>query len=76
MFKSMPLKQFPVDLDDVWPLAYAFKQHAVRSLKNDFIQNIDYKALTQYGERGAASPIKYFISTSCLEYFIARKIDS
>lgn len=35
-------KEFPVDLDDVWMLAYAEKGVAVKALKNNFIENIDF----------------------------------
>lgn len=39
---------FPVNLDDVWPLAYS-KDKAVQTLKssNLFVQDIDFKALPQ-----------------------------
>ena len=36
-------KDFPVNLDDVWPLAYPRKDHAIRTLKTDFIQGVDYQ---------------------------------
>lgn len=35
-------KEFPVDLDDVWMLAYAEKSKAVRALRESFIENIDF----------------------------------
>lgn len=35
-------KEFPVDLDDVWMLAYAEKGVAVKALKNNFIEGIDF----------------------------------
>ena len=37
-------EQFPVNLDDVWPLAYSMKQHAVASLKEStmFFEGEDY----------------------------------
>lgn len=36
--------EFPVDLDDVWPIAYDRKDHAVRDLKKEklFISGIDF----------------------------------
>ena len=70
-------EQFPVNLDDVWQLAYAQKDKAVRSLKENFIQDVDYKLLTQNGEKvkiGHKPKDIYFLSISCLEYFIARKV--
>lgn len=39
--------EFPVNLDDVWPLVFGRKEEAVRALKNDrlFVENIDYQVL-------------------------------
>lgn len=36
--------EFPVDLDDVWPIAYERKDHAVRDLKKEklFISGLDF----------------------------------
>ena len=118
-------KEFPVDFDDVWMLAYSRKDHAIRDLKEKFIENVDYlfkkimqSADNQFfpknGENSNSSdktrtkdvfeddtnatemqsqgadnqffhqkvensrkgrPIeKYYLSVSCLEFFIARKI--
>lgn len=82
--------EFPINLDDVWMLAYTNKAHAVRSLKKNFIEGIDYYLtqngkvaqilLTQNGKQdskgkwGGNNEITYMLSTSCLEYFIARKV--
>lgn len=40
-------EDFPVNLDDVWPLIYSDKGKAVRVLTGDngFIKDIDYKVL-------------------------------
>lgn len=40
-------EEFPVNLDDVWPLAFARKAAAVEKLRdsNLFIEGIDYKVL-------------------------------
>jgi hypothetical protein len=45
-------EDFPVNLDDVWPLIYSDKGKAVRVLTGDngFIKNIDYKVFTQNGK--------------------------
>jgi hypothetical protein len=76
--KVLELKQsgeeFPVNLELVWPLVYGKKSDAVEALKKDFIQSVDYKSLRQNPQRGAASPINYHLSVSCMEYFIARKV--
>lgn len=68
--------EFPVNLNEVWPLVYPRKDHAVRELKENFIENIDYQVLLKNGEnsKGGRPTVYYFLSVSCLEYFIARKI--
>lgn len=67
-------EEFPVNLDEVWPLVYSFKHKAVEALKRDFIENVDFKAVTQSGEGGQFASIDYHLSVSCLEFFIARKV--
>lgn len=99
---------FPVNLDDVWPLVYERKDHAVRDLKESgiFFEGEDYTSekdgtiFTKFGEnksdeetifpkfgenksedsfeekvetRGRKAE-KYYLTTSCLEYLIARKV--
>ena len=79
---SKDSEEFPVNLDEVWPLVYAEKGKAVRALKtNDlFIENVDYKPLAQNGKRMAngrfdgGNQITYMLSVPCLEFFIARKV--
>lgn len=100
---------FPVDLDDVWPLAYERKDHAVRDLKKDklFIEGFDFtteksrEVFPKFGENpleksrevftqldknplenpeaenedlGGRPTEKYYLTTACLEFFIARKV--
>lgn len=91
--KIFELKQtgdyFPVTLDSIWPLAYPRKDHAVRVLKSDFIEGVDYQVLRNYGEqkqpdsqllpkngeqRGGHNKISYMLSVDCMEYFIAKKV--
>ena len=67
-------KEFPVNLNDAWPLAYSRKQEAVKALRANFVEDIHFQALRQNAQRGAASPIDYFLSVACLEYFIASKV--
>lgn len=70
--------EFPINLDEVWPLVYADKSKAVRALTSstDFIQDIDYRVLTQNGENplGGRPTNEYRLTTSCFEFFIARKV--
>ncbi len=67
--------EFPINLDEVWPLAYSEKGKAVRALKDGFIEDVDYKSITINGktDTGGYRVNNYFITVSCLEYLIARK---
>ena len=68
---------FPVNLDDVWPLVYSRKDKAVRALEDSdlFIQTTDYQFFPQNGEKSGRgrNADEYYLSIPCLEYFIARK---
>ena len=68
--------EFPINLDSVWALVYADKGKAVRVLTDNFIEEVDYKVFTQIGEKplGDCPTNEYYISVSCLEFFIARKV--
>lgn len=72
-------KVFSVNLDDVWRLAYNRKDAAVRALKANFIENVDYLTLPQNVERSEdgtfiSSGTDYYLTSACLEYFVARKV--
>lgn len=74
-------KVFSVNLDDVWRLAYNRKDAAVRALKANFIENVDYLTLPQNVERSEdgtfiSGGTDYYLTSACLEYFVARKIRS
>lgn len=85
---SKDSKEFPVNLDDVWPLVFGRKEEAVRALKNDrlFVENIDYQVLRKNAEnpdsftqrfakpQGGRPTNVYMLSVPCLEFFIARKV--
>lgn len=70
--------EFPINLDQVWMLAYSAKEKAVRALTSSelFVEGIDFKVLAQNGEnpKGGRPRQNYYLSVSCLEYFIARKV--
>ena len=40
-------EQFPVNLEEVWPLVYGKKSDAVQALQRDFIEDVDYQVLRQ-----------------------------
>lgn len=77
---SKASEEFPVNLDEVWPLVYGRKEEAVRSLTSapQFIEGVDYQVLRRNAEqrtgRGGHNKIDYKLSVSCLEFFIARKV--
>ena len=85
---SKDSEEFPVNLDEVWPLVFGRKEEAVRALKNDrlFVENIDYQVLRRNAENldsftqrcvkpQAGRPTNiYMLSVPCLEFFIARKV--
>lgn len=79
---SKDSKEFPVNLDDVWPLVFGRKQEAVRALKNDklFVENIDFQPLRKDAQRAdngqfnGCDKVTYMLSVPCLEFFIARKV--
>lgn len=69
---------YPVNLEDVYYLAYSLKENAVKALKKDetFVQGFDYQVLVQNdGNLFGGRPTNiYKLSIPCLEYFIARKV--
>ena len=73
--------KFPINLDEVWPLVYSERGKAVRALRKNFFDREDYvtyslSMLATNGKQdwGGNNKIDYFLSISCLEYFIARKV--
>lgn len=69
-------KEFPVNLEVVWPLVYGRKADAVEALRRDFIESVDYQILRrnpQNSDKGR--PVEdYILTVSCMEFFIARKV--
>lgn len=70
--------KFPINLNEVWMLAYPRKDHAVRELTRSdlFIKGIDYQVFPKYGENSTAGrPTNdYHLTIPCMEFFIARKV--
>ena len=72
-------KVFSVNLDDVWQLAYSERSKAVRALKANFIENVDFLPIARDGKRSndgkfAGGGTDYYLTSACLEYFVARKV--
>ncbi|MCM1301905.1 MAG: hypothetical protein NC226_09305 [Bacteroides cellulosilyticus] len=71
--------EFPINLDEVWMLVYSEKSKAVRALKENFIENVDFRPLAQNGERTSSGQFAgggtiYYLTLPCMEFFIARKV--
>lgn len=60
-------EEYPVNLDDVWPLAYNRKDHAVRDLSEKFMEGVDYQVFLKNWENplGGRPSKEYHISISC-----------
>lgn len=76
---SKSKEQYPVNLNEVWPLVYNRRQEAVRALTSEnsgFIQGIDYQVLRKDAQNcNVGRPgEEYHLTVACLEYFIARKV--
>ena len=68
-------EEFPVNLGEVWMLVYPRKDHAVRDLIDNFIEGVDYRVFLKKGDnpQGGRPTNEYFLTVSCLEYFIVKK---
>lgn len=80
-------EEYPINLDDIWPIGYTRKNNAVRDLKNAFyegedfiikkrLQSADSQSLLKFEQQkigGDFSTKDYFLSVSCAEYLIVRK---
>lgn len=80
-------EEFPINLDDIWPIAYTRKNNAVRDLKNAFYEGEDFiikdasqlsdsQRLLKFEQQKIGGDFKskdYFLSVSCAEYLIVRK---
>ena len=55
---SRSKEEFPVNLDEVWPLVYSRRDKAVRALRSGeiFMEGIDYQVFPQNGEKSDTFP--------------------
>lgn len=67
-------EEFLVALEHVWRIGYSSKEASVKVLKKNFVQNVDYQVSVQLDENplGGRPVNQYFLSVSCLEYFVVR----
>ena len=63
--------EFPINLDEVWMLVYSDKGKAVRALKENFIEGVDYSTFTKNGktDTGGYKVIEYNLTVSCMEFY-------
>lgn len=82
LLKTKGADAFCVNLDEVWPLVYERKDHAIRALTKDYFEGVDYttqvpdyQVFPQNEENplGGRPSISYYLTVSCLEHLIARK---
>lgn len=74
--------EFPINIDEVWPLVYSRRQEAVRALTSSeqFIENVDYQTVRKDAQQdldngwGGTNKVDYHLTVSCMEFFIARKV--
>lgn len=66
--------EYPINLEDVCMLVYSEKSKAVRALRENFIENVDFITVSQNGEGGKFARTDYYLTVSCMEFFIARKV--
>lgn len=79
---SQSNEQFPINLDDVWPLVYARRDVAIRELKKNFIEGEDYRIhqnaesvkRDENGRLKGKESTTYHLTLPCMEYLIARKV--
>lgn len=55
---SRSKEEFPVNLDEVWPLVYSRRDKAIRALRSGeiFMEGIDYQVFPQNGEKSDTFP--------------------
>ena len=68
-------KMYSVNLDDVWMLVYSTKGNALKDLKKNFIEDVDFEVFIQNNKnlKGGRPTEYYSLTPACLEHFIARK---
>lgn len=72
-------KEFPVNLDKVWPLVYNQKGKALATLRSDFVEGEDFYLsqmgkVINYNELKKGVRIDAYLTVNCMEYFIAKKV--
>lgn len=70
--------EFPINFNEVWMLVYQDKRSAIFELKDKFIQDVDFQTVRRKVEAsnvaGYVWADDYYLTISCMEFFIARKV--
>lgn len=70
--------EFPINFDEVWMLVYKDKRTAVNELREKFIKDIDFQTVRRKVQSSNVAGFAYenvhYLTLSCMEFFIARKV--
>lgn len=70
--------EYPINFDEVWMLVYEDKKSAIRELKDKFMQDVDFQTVRKKVQASNVAGFvwadDYFLTVSCMEFFIARKV--
>lgn len=70
--------EFPINFNEVWMLVYQDKRSAIFELKDKFIQDVDFQTVRRKVKAsnvaGYVWADDYYLTISCMEFFIARKV--
>lgn len=66
--------EFPVSLEHVWRIGYASKGAAVKALRKNYEEGVDFTSFVQVVKRevGGSAEEVFALSVSCLEHFAVR----
>ncbi|MGI4873158.1 MAG: phage antirepressor KilAC domain-containing protein [Janthinobacterium lividum] len=67
-------EQYPVELGHVWPIGYAAKEGAVKALRKQFVQDVDFQVFVQLAEnpQGGRPAESYRLTVACAEWLTVR----
>ena len=72
-------EKYPVDLDSVWMVVYSRRDKALASLREIFIEGVDYNLhqegkVVSFNDLRNGVKVTASLTVECFEYFIARKV--
>lgn len=70
--------EFPINFDEVWMIVYEDRRSAVYELKDKFMQDVDFQTVRKKVQASNVAGFvwadDYYLTVSCMEFFIARKV--